>query len=249
MITVLNPSNITTNGIEGSSVAALASPAVETTEQLLQLIEKEYQQSLLNPLPTGRWRSLSEMDLWYLLCRCILSEVRYETALSVVEFFRNNGQLNPYLLASYGKAAKKDLTAKLSALLESKKEGRQYSQYFVANAKILLSGDYSLSALLNECRSGYQARKQLCSIFQGVGLKEASMFLRDSCYAHDTIVVDGPILKYLQIVDPPLVEADVSLSQINQSNYLMLEYLFCGYCETRGANPQRMERAIRKVLK
>lgn len=246
---MLNPSNITANGVEESSVASLASPDDETVEQLLQMIEKEYQQSLLNPLPTDRWRSLSEMDLWYLLCRCILSEVRYETALSIVEFFRHSGQLNPYLLASYGKAAKKDLTAKLSALLDSKKEGRQYSLHFVANAKMLLSGDHSLSALLNDCHSGYQARKRLCSIFQGLGLKEASMFLQDSCYAHDIAVVDNSILKYLQIVDPPLVEPDVSLSQINQSNYLMFEYLFFGYCESKGRSPQRMERAIRKVLK
>ncbi|MFQ5978727.1 MAG: hypothetical protein ACE5OZ_11420 [Candidatus Heimdallarchaeota archaeon] len=240
---MLTPSNLPSNEVVEPGIISQTSSEDESVRVLLQEIQNEYERLALDPLVDGRWRSLSEIDLWLLLCRCILStEMHYERALTTVEILWQNGHLNPYMIADFGENG---LTAKLAALLgNNSKKGRQYSKYFVANAKQLRK--LSISWLLSHSESDEQAREKLCKHFKGVGLLEATMFLRDSCYARSLVVVDTSLVRFLKMVT--FVEPDFNVSKIRPKTYRLFEYLFRGYCENRQVDHQRLERAIWKTM-
>jgi thermostable 8-oxoguanine DNA glycosylase len=243
---MFNPTNSLANGTEASPIGLLVPSDTDNVSLILEQIQQEYQRLLLNPSGAGGWRALSEMDLWFLFCHCLLAPDRRDgTALSSVAILWEKDHLNPYLLAKLEKGAKKALAATLETLLGSK-NGKQQVQQLVDHAEELVIRGPSLTALLKESRSDHHAREQLCARFQGVGLQEASMFLRDCGYAQEVIVVDGPIVQYLQIHD--MVNPGDPDFTLTPSTYQMCEYLFRGYCELQGWDCQRMARAIRKIL-
>jgi N-glycosylase/DNA lyase len=156
------------------------------------------------------WRSMSENELWHELCRCILSSnVPYELALSAWSRLRDLGLIESEWMtvstrsACYGRIAKE---LRRPIYLPKKKDG-SYRKYRFPNVRarnivdaalFIYSQDRDLRRLLECFPSGTEARDYLGKNLPGIGMKEASHFLRDIGYTDSLAIVDSHIISFLR---------------------------------------------------
>jgi N-glycosylase/DNA lyase len=203
-----------------------------------------------------RWESLSEYDLWRELVACILgSRVKYEVAYSAIE------RMDKANLFTITQSVRKCATYKqdvIHALLGYSKGQDRYGvqkrypfyrlragQIYSA-AKTIYSNGGTVRDLLDSTQDVQEVRRRLVTEVDGLGPKQASLFLRNIGYAAYLAVLDVHVLTYMDWIGltPKFVE---SVRTIHQ--YEMLEDKFIEHSCSSGFPPDRFDLAVWVVVR
>ena len=174
---------------------------------LMDAVLKEYPRLANSYVGRKTWHEMSETELWHELCLCILSSnVPYQLAKSATLHLIGNGFLGIDWVvnnSNSGKIIANELSQ--SKYLPKKKDGT-YRKYRFPNvrsknifhaATVIFSKGNSLHAILKSANSEEKARAVLVKNTSGLGLKEASHFLRNIGYSNRLAIVDTHILRFL----------------------------------------------------
>jgi N-glycosylase/DNA lyase len=174
------------------------------------------------------WFDYSESELWVELCFCILSSnVSYENALSATRYLSENNFLNLNWILNH-ENAQQLISNELSRdnFLPKKKDDslRKYrfpnvrSKNIVSAAHFLYEKNNGVKKLLKKFLTEFVARDFFHSNVTGLGLKEASHFLRNIGYSNSLAIIDVHIASFLHELN--LLESSFP---INTQRYLEME--------------------------
>lgn len=177
-----------------------------------------------------KWDEMSENGLWQELCLCILSSnVPYELAKSAFAHLMERGYLQLEWVAGVPESGKLIADELAKPLYLPKRLNGLYRKYRFPNlrsknisqaAKIVASRKNWLSELLASSNSEEEVRDILVTNIPGLGLKEASHFLRNIRYSHKLAIVDSHILSFLIKIG---AIADNDVRTMTPNLYLRLE--------------------------
>lgn len=211
--------------ISGTYKARLELPWEMPTEIL-----QRYPHFLARYTEQTGWQMLSEQVLWGELCLCILSSnVHFETAQSAVRHLLNEGLLERN---GKNKLSRGKIAAELARpiYLPPRKNGtlRRYrfpnvraSNLAVAWDVLYRQGD-GIKSLLLDSKDVDDTRLHLVRSVPGIGLKEASHFLRNVKFTDSVAIIDTHVIRFLN----GLVGLEVDFDGgIRAKDYLELESL------------------------
>lgn len=154
-----------------------------------------------------KWNEMSENELWQELCLCILSSnVPFELAKSAFTHLLHMGYLELEWIAKTSNSQKRISSELSKPIYLPKKLDCSYRKYRFPNirarnivqaAKVIHLDDSCLFKLLTNSNSEKTARDFLVSNIQGVGLKEASHFLRNIRYSNQLAIIDSHVVSFL----------------------------------------------------
>ena len=180
-------------------------------KEIMNLVLDEYSRLETKYHRNKKWIDMSEDELWQELCLCILSSnVPYELTLSAFHHLKKKGYLRLELLKKES-ISKKIITDELSrpVYLPKKKDGgyRKYrfpktrARNIIQAAKVIAREEDWIKKLLLRSNSERKVRGLLVSEISGIGLKEASHFLRNIKYSKNLAIVDSHVVSFLQQID------------------------------------------------
>ena len=195
--------------------------------------------SALCPEIWGNMQSVSETDhseetLWEELVCCVLSsQVKFELSQAVTQNLKHNGLLELETLDfSYEE--------QLGELLRSPVmvDGRSIKYRFpnIKAKQITAAREniYGNGSSLREMRDKYsetsELRTALVNLVPGLGMKQASMYLRNVSNSFELAVIDSHVLKYMNVLD--LIRKVPST--ISKAQYLVKESMLTEYTEKFG---------------
>jgi N-glycosylase/DNA lyase len=198
------------------------------------------------------WNELREEELWEELCFCILSSnVPYEMAISAVRQLSRKGLLEIHEDQSY--------TTRLIAFELSRpvyrperKDGslrvyrfpRKRAHDIVESRRYLYAENSGLTSLLAGSNL-FNVRMSMVANLPGLGLKEASHFLRNVRYTDSLAVLDSHLMSFLNLFVRPL-QPNVSLTP---SRYIEFEALFVQFSQALGLCPAVLDMAIWEYMR
>lgn len=185
------------------------------------------------------WKSLSEDELFSRLVACILgSRVRFEIADAYVRRLKNENLLNPNRIAKKPKISEKRIRNILmnATELTYPVKGRigypfpnTRSRFIVATSvNIYENSATSLREILEDSYDPYSTRNKLVRMCTGVGLKQASLFLRNIHYTENLAILDSHVLDFMAVSG--MIEEEHSRMGVNQ--YLSLEQKLIKYSKS-----------------
>jgi N-glycosylase/DNA lyase len=154
------------------------------------------------------WRLIPEEEIWHELCFCILSaNVRYELASSAlrhlikknllaVEWIKKEKRSNNIIKNELSEPH--FLPLKTNGELRKYRYPRKRATQIVKAAKTIYSGKRTIKKILHESKSDIETRQFFVRKIAGLGIKEASHFLRNIGYSHSLAIIDVHILSFLQ---------------------------------------------------
>lgn len=178
------------------------------------------------------WKNMTEGELWSELCLCILSSnVPYEMAKSSFFHLREKGLLDYIQMTrtSFEKRIAKELAKPI--YLPMKKDGSPRKYRFpnvraknIVEARKVIYCNNGFFSLLHCFDSDIKARDFLATHIPGIGLKEASHFLRNIKYSSSLAIIDSHIISFLKEVS--LITADIKNGKIlNPKTYYRMEMI------------------------
>jgi len=195
------------------------------------------------------WHNLSEQDIWEELCFCILSgNVSYELAKSVIEVTRKNGILN-YTWMKDESTSEKVLFQELNSPnfkpVKINGELRKYRypkkrSHQIKNAAIRIYETFSLKNFL-KFNDSIPARNFLFNEIPGLGIKEASHFLRNIGYSDSLAIIDIHVFRFLQ--EQGLIDFS-NIKYLTTSKYLLAEKILRNLSEYHSLNLAILDLAI-----
>lgn len=198
---------------------------------LLKNVMTEYKKIEHQLIQRASWEDMTEDDLWFELCLCILSSnVPFESASSALKHLKRREFLSKeYLLEN--KKATRMLSKELSKpfYFPPRKDGnlRKYrfpytkASQIVNAAKVIYKEGYSIKSLLLKSKSAYEARDLLTRRVPGIGLKQSSLFLRNIGYASSLAIIDTHILNFLGKLE--LSEESKTIRSLSKERYKNIE--------------------------
>jgi len=154
------------------------------------------------------WTLLTEEEIWYELCFCVLSaNVRYELASSTLKYLVTNGLLDVKWIKKEKKSEdiiKNELSEPHFLPLKKNGQFRKYrypnkrSIQIVKAAKTIYAENRTIKKVLQESKSDIEARQFFVTTVSGLGIKEASHFLRNIGYSDSLAIIDVHVLSFLQ---------------------------------------------------
>ena len=186
----------------------------------------------------------NEIFLWKRLVECILSsQVSYASAQVATQritsiLFSSMGRCEEILTDALINCLLKPMTVCGKTVryrfprLKSKQVALTWS-YFEANAKPLASIVYSDS-------SENELRDELIDLVSGLGLKQASMFLRDVGAAKNLAIIDRHVIDFMEAVH---LSSNLTKS-LNTKEYLELENSLRDYAFFLGYSLDILDRAV-----
>lgn len=176
----------------------------------------------------------SEEKLWEELVCCILSsQVKFEVSQEVTQNLKRNGLLDVKLLdCLYEDRLVECLISPV------KVDGRSIKYRFpntkakqiAAARKNIYGVDNCLRELLNTFSDPSALRTALVKLVPGIGMKQASMFLRNVSNSFELAVIDSHVLNYMNVID--LVKKVPST--ISNTQYLIKENMLTEHAEKFG---------------
>jgi N-glycosylase/DNA lyase len=229
--------------------------AEDLNQTLVQVLQEYHTAAdLLSNCPT--WDKMTEEELWQTLCLCILSSnVPYESAQSAFSHLADSGYLRLGWIAKTPNS--EDLIAnELSKplYLPIKLDGscRKYrfpnvrARDIVKAAKVMLSEKLSLSELLARHNSERTVRDILVAKIPGIGLKEASHFLRDIGYSNNLAIIDSHVVSFLAEIKAISPE---EAKLINRSIYFELENILQKLCKKHDVSLAIFDMAVWRYMR
>jgi len=201
------------------------------------------------------WKSLREDELWHSLCLCILSSnVPYEMAESAFTHLRKKE------LLGYDTMSENDFARRISAELATpiclpmRRNGslRKYrfpntrAKHIVEAARYLYFEKSGLRSILSSFHSDTEARDYLAAYVPGIGLKEASNFLRNVKYSDSLAIVDTHIMSFLKEVS---LLPDIGRGAMTRKKYIMVETALRQICTNMGFNLSILDLAIWQCMR
>ena len=214
---------------------------------LYYLIEKEFSQR-------KKWKELSDRELWYELCLCILSSnVSFEQAKSAMIHLAKNNFLNPEWIENNDTALElisKELSKPIC--LPIKKDGslRKYrfpnvrAKNLVMASHFFYSANNGLKNSLLDITSEFTLRNFLAENVSGLGLKEASHFLRNVGIGNSLAIIDVHIVSFLK--ELKLIS---DFSTITENKYYEFEEKMNQLANFYGLNLGILDNAIWNYMK
>jgi len=172
------------------------------------------------------WNNMTEEELWHELCFCVLSSnVHYETAYSALL------QLEAKRLIETSGCSAKLITTELRRpiYLPRRKDGsfRRYRFPRRRARDIVRARQYvyqivgGVKKLLERTDNAFEMRDLLTKNVSGLGLKEASHFLRDVRFSDSLAIIDSHVADYIRMNFREVQNVD----HFTQRTYLELERL------------------------
>lgn len=228
---------------------------IGSNEKLAQVIH-EYSKVVASFQKRKKWHELSEQELWGELCLCILSSnVPYELALSTFWHLRNKRLLRPEWIVRCKNAVKR-MSYELSKpiYLPRKKDGsrRKYrfpntrAQNIVRACKTLYQKNDGLLQALKNFNNEQAARDFLASNVSGIGLKQASHFLRNVGYSSSLAIIDSHVITFLAEVG---VISQEKINVVTPKMYITFERILKNLCEGFGFNLSIFDMAIWRCMR
>jgi len=201
------------------------------------------------------WVELSEKQLWEELCICILSSnVPYELALSAFYHLRENQFLDVKRIITNSNSTQ-EISFELSRrIYEPKRRDGTFRKYRFPNVRAsdivkaavtLYRETNGLSEILKNSRSEKETRRFLADNVSGIGLKEASHFLRNVGYSKSLAIVDTHIVAFLIEIG----ELSDRVTTVTPAVYVKLEKILMNLCKNLGLNMSVFDMAIWKYMK
>lgn len=203
-----------------------------------------------------KWNEMSETQLWKELCLCILSSnVPYELALSAFWHLRNMQLLNSQWMIECDTATQQ-IARELSKpiYLPRKKNGshRKYrfpnirARNIVNAAEVLYQKDYPLLWILRNYRQDQVVRDFLVRNIPGIGLKQASHFLRNIGYSNSLAIIDSHIISFL--IDVGAIHRK-KIGSVTPKVYIELETVIQDLSESLDLNLSIFDMAIWRYMR
>jgi len=228
---------------------------VGSNATLTQVVHK-YSKLVESFQPRKKWHEMSENELWEELCLCILSSnVPYELALSAFWHLSDRQLLRPEWLIRCKSASQKIAYELLKPIyLPLRKDGsyRKYrfpnirAQNIVNAAKALYHENYGLLWILKSSNSEQEARGFLAKNVPGIGLKEASHFLRNIGYSSSLAIIDSHVIAFLIEVGAVSQE---KIKAVTPKIYMRLERILQDLCESLGLSLSIFDMAIWEYMR
>jgi len=201
------------------------------------------------------WVELSEEQLWNELCICILSSnVPYNLALSAFYHLSEHQFLDVERIIANPNSTQ-DISFELSRqIYEPRRRDGTFRKYRFPNVRAsdivkaavtLYSENNGLSELLKNSRSEKEARRFLAGNVSGIGLKEASHFLRNVGYSKSLAIVDTHIVAFLIEIG----ELSDRVTTVTPAVYVKLERILTNLCDSLGLNMSVFDMAIWRYMK
>lgn len=198
-----------------------------------------------------KWVEMSENELWQELCLCILSSnVPYELAQSALFHLMNKGYLRLEWITETSDSEKLIADELSKPLYLPRRVDGSLRRYRFPNirardisqaAKIVSSETDWLSRLLATSASQREARDFLVANISGLGLKEASHFLRNIRYSDKLAIIDSHVVSFLKKFEEiPQANAKTVTRKI----YLELENRLLEICDKNGLDLSIFDMAI-----
>lgn len=228
-----------------------------STNATLTHVAHEYAKVAESFQQKRKWNEMSENELWGKLCLCILSSnVPYELALSAFWHLCNSQLLSQeWIIRS--KIAFQQIASELAKrkYLPRKKDG-SYRKYRFPNiraknivdaAKVLYEENCGLLKLLEEFNfKQEEARCFLARNIPGVGLKQASHFLRDIGYSSTLAIIDSHVIAFLIEVG---AVSQGKIKVVTPKIYIRLERVLRDLCNSFGFNLSIFDMAIWRYMR
>ncbi|MCY3766266.1 MAG: hypothetical protein OXH06_12680 [Gemmatimonadetes bacterium] len=198
----------------------------------------------LEERPAVSWRNHSEDELWRELVSCILgSRVRIKAVNAAIERMNSMCLLTRPQPRSCFNQLEEDTLAALAGgypffRVRANQIRRAAEHIYISRGSIL--------SLLNDLDDVSIARRLLVREVPGLGPKQASLFLRNICFAKYIAILDVHILAYLHWVGI----TDSSLKSIsNLRKYEALEGAFIEQACAFGYSPDQFDLAVWIVIR
>lgn len=206
-------------------------PTQTTSNRLLGIVISEYSEASKQLARRKKWKMMSEEELWHELSLCILSSnIPFESAFSAVKHLLHEGLLDINIIINE-RGTEELIVRELSKpiFLPPKKDGtlRKYrfpktKAYFIVEAAYkLYSEGPTISIVLNKFESSCKVRDFLAGRIPGVGLKQASLFLRNIGYKEPLAIVDVHVLNFMKEIR--LISPELYSSSLSRKRYKMIE--------------------------
>jgi N-glycosylase/DNA lyase len=198
-----------------------------------------------------RWNEMTEDELWQSLCLCILSSnVPYESAQSALSHLVNKRYLQLRWIVQTRNSERLMAKELAKPLYLPRKRDGSYRKYRFPNirsrniaqaARVVFSDKPWLSKLLARHESEGVVRDILVANIPGIGLKEASHFLRDIGYSSNLAIIDSHVVSFLEDISAISPE---EVTIISRNIYLELESILQKLCKEHNVNLSVFDMAI-----
>jgi N-glycosylase/DNA lyase len=198
------------------------------------------------------WNELREEELWKELCFCILSSsVPYEMAESAVLQLSRKGLLeidedegNMTKLIAFELSRPVYRPERKDGSLRVYRFPRKRAHDIAGARKYLYSENSGLTSLLAGSTLS-SVRMSMVTKLPGLGLKEASHFLRNVRYTDSLAVLDSHVMSFLNLFVRPL-QLNIGLTP---RRYIELEALFVQFARALGLRPAVLDMAIWEYMR
>jgi len=206
------------------------------------------------PCNGNDWTNCTEHDLWVELVSCILgSQVKYETAKACTQHLENSGLLNVrYILE--GADSEFQISMELDKPIYPPfryGSGSRYRYHKSKSSMIIKTAEslyevnqLTLKKILLSARNEFDARDLLVDICCGIGMKQASLFLRNINYAKELAILDSHVIGFMSKMN--LFRCDKSFTK---RRYLHAESVLRKYANSLNKEPASLDVAIWVVMK
>ena len=202
------------------------------------------------------WERMSDEDLWEELCLCILSSnVHYELAQSALDHLKLTPLLKvDNILDSMNSEEEIAEELRRSIYLPLKKDGTHRKYRFpkrrakdIVQAAIgLYSEKNGILELLRREENESAMRSELVNLVSGIGLKQASHFLRNVGYSNNLAIIDTHVIEFLKQI---LGVATKKPTNVNHNLYLAYEELLIELCSLLGLDLSLFDSVIWRYMR
>ena len=195
------------------------------------------------------WRDQSENYLFKQLVICILSSsIKYEIALKYTERLCNNNCLESLIKLNIEEnLIEEHLTNPI--IINGKKIRYRFpkskAKQLYLTALNLYSQKNNIKNILNSCKDTLLIRNKIVETCSGVGLKQASMYLRNISFSDNLAILDTHLIDYLKL----LGLLPLSYTCKTKNKYLNAEKIYLGYVNNLEQNIKYLDPAIWGTMK
>lgn len=208
----------------------------------MNLINADQLDSAISALCPEIWENMrtvskakySEEKLWEELVCCILSsQVKYASSQAVTLSLKCKGLLDLEVFnGSYEDQLR--IVLKSPTMVDGRPIKYRFpntkAKQITSARKNIYEGGLTLKELLDEYSNPSDLRTILIKLVPGLGMKQASMYLRNTSKSYELAVIDTHVLKYMNIID--LIKKVPS--SISNAGYLSKENMLTKYAKKFG---------------
>lgn len=217
-------------------------------EQVIDRIEnavRKVNRELDNKDSSVEWACLSEEELFFELTSCIIgSRITFEKAKTVSDLLRMDDLLSLQDLID----APNKYERKIHSVLRDQRclYAKSKARYIVQTGiRIYDEEATTIKSILENAEDEYAAREVLVDLCLGIGLKQASLFLRNIHYADNLAILDTHVINFIRIIG---LQEETTKS-LSKKLYLTYEDQLKSYSEKFETSISKLDVSIWVVMR